>query len=49
MFIGEVLVAMAALHELGMRSTQRYASYMQASSSGHLRTSQNLSIQLYLQ
>ena len=39
MFIGEVLVAMAALHELGMRSTQRYASYMQASSSGHLKTS----------
>ena len=27
MFIGEVLVAMAASHELGMRSTQRYASY----------------------
>jgi len=39
MFIGEVLVAMAALHELGMRSTQCYASYVQASSSGHLKTS----------
>ena len=37
MFIGEVFIAMAALHELGMRSTQ--ASYVQTSSSGHLKTS----------